>query len=59
MEVNIVKIGKTEYIMLPKGWKDLVEKKMEKRIKEGKVAMEVNTILRIFPIATDGKIIEG
>ena len=58
MTVNVVKIGKTEYVKLPDGWKELVETKINKKINQRKVAMEVNTVLRVFPIDQKGKIIE-
>jgi hypothetical protein len=57
MKVKVVDINGTKYIRLPKGWKDLVKTKVQKTISETEVAMEVNTILRVFPITEDNEII--
>lgn len=60
MKVKIVRVGpsRTEYALLPKGWRELVEGKIGRKVNDKEVAMEVNTVLRIFAIDQKGKIIE-
>lgn len=51
---KIFRLGNSDVITLPASWRQLVEKETGKRVTE--VAIEINTVLKIYPIV-DGVIL--